>query len=92
MQTSPTTEHQGIGSSILHDGWYIHSEGEYMFLRHKGLNSGFWIAVPGKSDNETAWEVWWLQPSGATVKDFHSYVMIDVELVKAERTEREKEL
>ena len=31
-----------------------------MFLRHERLDSGFWIAVLGKIENEAAWEVWWL--------------------------------
>lgn len=54
-----------------------------MFLRHKGLESGFWIAVPENSKAEPTWTLWWLQPSGATVESFENYVMVDIEVVKA---------
>lgn len=67
------------------------NEGGCSFLRYKGLDSGFWVAVPEESEDGMGWEVWWLQPSGATVEDFEGYVMVDVEVVKAEDGERERE-
>lgn len=96
LQTSLSIEVHGLGSSILCDNWDIVSEGECSFLRYKGLNSGFWIAVPEEREGEKAWEVWWLQPSGATVEDSREYVMVDIEVTKVEEAEemvgREKEL
>ena len=61
-----------------------------MSLRHRGLDSGFWIAVPEESYDGTTWEIWWLQPSGAIVEDFEKYVMVDIEVVKVEGMEREE--
>lgn len=96
LQSSISTEVHDLGSSILYDNWDIVSEGEYSFLRYKSLNSGFWVAVPEKREGEKAWEVWWLQPSGATVEDFGEYVMVDIEVTKMEKAEerlgREREL
>ena len=89
LRTSSSTKVRGFGSRILHDAWDVFTIVGRPFLRYKGLNSGFWIAVPDENGGETTWSVWWLQPGGATVEDFENYVMVDIELVKAKDGEKD---
>jgi hypothetical protein len=91
LQTSSSITVRGFGLKILSNDWYVQEAG-HMFLRHKGLDSGFWIAVPEKCEGVAGWEIWWLRPSGATVEDFKDYVMIDIQVVKVEKTGRDREL
>ncbi|KAF3048346.1 hypothetical protein E8E12_011711 [Didymella heteroderae] len=89
LRTSSSTKVRGFGSRILHDAWDVFTIVGRPFLRYKGLNSGFWIAVPDENEGETTWSVWWLQPGGATVEDFENYVIVDIELVKAKDGEKD---